>query len=105
MFAPDLTGGPETRIIALYARNQALANFLGTGNSVPTGSSYLEEMNWLVETDKSGGHSILRRRSDKADFGVDGRLASMHPTRARPIVFLIAKHVRPMKPRLLRELA
>ncbi len=52
MFAPDLTGGLETRIIALYARNQALANFLGTANTVPTGSSYLEEMNWLVETDK-----------------------------------------------------
>jgi hypothetical protein len=39
MFAPDLTAGLETRIIALYARNQALANFLGAGNTVPTASS------------------------------------------------------------------
>ena len=52
MFALDPTGGLETRIIALYARNQALANFLGAGNTVPTGSSYVEEMHWLVETDK-----------------------------------------------------
>lgn len=61
MFAPDLTGGLETRIIALYARNQALANFLGAGNTVPTGSSYLEEMNWLLETDNPAGMPIADR--------------------------------------------
>jgi hypothetical protein len=52
MSAANLTEGLKTRIIASYSWNQALANSLGTSSAAPAGSSWLEEVHWLVETDR-----------------------------------------------------
>ena len=40
-------------IIALYSQNQALANLRHASSATYAGWSWLEEMHWLVETDRS----------------------------------------------------
>jgi hypothetical protein len=51
MSLPGLTRTLVKPIIALYARNQALANLQDARNAPHRDRSSMEEMHWLVETD------------------------------------------------------